>query len=447
MTTLRTVLRFLVVCLIFGFVYRTLVLPEPNPNVSNPNGSVGLKPAILAAPTRTIKNVYFASVAVHSHNSRMNALAQQFAESVRQDTPTWGSIVCIGDAYARGKFPFLLPDETMARACYRVAASCPCARTAATAQSRVREIDTNPVQAEDTRGKQMSTLYGHFVCNTATRYMAQNKPAPQYVSLKIRARPPPLPAHPMQQIPNNSAPQRARRRRGVRRDVTGGSQNTHDHGVVTSTKANIKQLKDEHGEREFREHSEVVDDAMAVCRAVVDDPRSSGVTDNTFHDVYEVVTSLTTDVFSDTGLTQIQILDLVLSKIHTLDETTAAGVRETLCKRIASAMEDGRTVCATGKIARIVSIFEGVLETTQKAVSIGMVEREISQMAAKVRDDFLDRVGPVARKAYESTQSVPQYAVSMASILKERVTEEYVHKLGMSPSIIDPLVDMYSSAF
>jgi len=154
-------------------MYRTLVLEEPNRGQRTiTNGSAFNKPAILAAPTRTIKNMYFASVAVHSHNTRINALAIQFAESVRQNTPMWGNIINIGDAYARGKYPFLLPDETMALACYRVAASCPCARTAATAQSRIQEMRTNPVQAEDTRGKPMSTRYGHFACNTATRYMS-----------------------------------------------------------------------------------------------------------------------------------------------------------------------------------------------------------------------------------------------------------------------------------
>lgn len=455
MNTLGTVLRLLVVCLIFGFMYRTLVLTERNHGqriISN--GSVGVKPTILAAPTRTIKNTYFASVAVYSHNSRLNALAIQFAESVRQNTPMWGNIISIGDAYSRGKYPFLLPNETMALACYRVAACCPCSRTAATAQSRVQEVATNPVQADDTRGKPMSTQYGHFACNTATRYMSQNRPPPNRVSLKIRAIPRPLPVHPIQQIATNTTrsnrtPQGTRGRRVARRDqnLTGGSQNTHDHGVVTATKANIKQLKGEHGEKGFREHRMVVDDAMNICRYAVDDPQSSGVSDSTYHDMYEVVTSLTNDEFSDTGLTQIQILDLVLDKIRTLDDTTAAGARETLCKRIASAVEDGRTVCATGKISRIVSVFEGVIETTQKAVSIGLVEKEISHMATKVRDDFLDKVGPVGREAYESTQSVPQYATSMANILKERVTEEYVHKLGMSPSIIEPLIDVYSNAF
>lgn len=58
-------------------------------------------------------------------------------------------------------------------------------------------------------------------------------------------------------------------------------------------------------------------------------------------------------------------------------------------------------MCGTGKVPRIVSVFEGVLEKNQKSVSINLVEKEIAQWASKIRDEHLSSAGPIGRKAYE----------------------------------------------
>ena len=461
-------IRIVIVCVILVYTIQNVF--KKNTSKNTPKNTLNNAPrtGILAAPRRTLRNMYSSSTAISTHNTVMNALSKQFASSVAKNKPRWDNLICIGDSYARGKFPFLQPNENMALMCYRVAATCPSSTVAATARSRVTDTENNPVETGDRRGSEMSTQYGNFVCKAAVRFMSEKRTPRDHISLKIRTRPQMIPQIAVQRpavmgasahavitdiLPQTEAAvahvptRRPRRTRNRRRDIAGGSQNTHDHGVVAATKSNIKQLKAEHETKKFREHSKVVDDTMALCRGVVDDPQSSGVSEDTFNDVYEVTTSLTADEFSDTGLTQIQILDLALKKIKSLDETTSKGVRETLCKRMATGIEDGKTVCATGKVARIMSVFEGVLENTQKAVSIAYVEKEIANMAAKVRDDFLDRVGPVGRKAYESTQSVPEYGTAMAKILREGVTEEYVNKLHMSPTIIDPLVELYSGSF
>lgn len=449
MSRLRTVIRVVIACVILVYAYWAAYSEVAPQKKTVPNRHQ--KKNFLAAPRRAVRKMQASSAAIQKHNHAMGAMAKRFVDSAAKNKPDWESIVSIGDAYARGKYPFLRPNTSMALACYKVAERCPLASVAATARSRMLEIVTNPLDPADQRGDGMTPHHGNTVCSTAVAYLSEHKPSRTSVSLKIRARAQHTPISPTADI----LPQRAqrtqqpptRRRRTARRDMGGGAQNTHDHGVVAATKTNIKQLRQEHGEGNFRDHSAVVEDVMALCRGVVDDETSNGVSENTLNDVYEVATSLTTDQFSDTGLTQIQILDLALNKIKSIDEPTAQGVKETLCKRLATGIEDGKTVCATGKVARIISVFEGVLHDTQKAVSVAYVEREIAQLAAKVRDEFLDRVGPVGKKAYESTQSVPEYGTSMAKILRDRVTEEYVEKLNMSPTIIDPLVQLYAGAF
>lgn len=391
----------------------------------------------------------------------LGTITSQFTQSVAKNNPRWENIVAIGDTYARGKYPFLKPNSEMATMCYNVAEGCPSPRVQSTARSRILEMVANPVEVADTKGSEMSTQYGKSACKAAVRFVREVKPPPRKVSLKVRAQPPPMPHHPLQVVQAHIVPrgQQTAGRRDGRRDgrrrrtrrcgnaIDGGSQNTHDHGVASATKSNIRQLRHSRGTKAFRGHTEVVDETMDICRKVVDDPNSMGVSEETYNDVYEVATSLTNDLYSDTGLSQVQILDMTLDKIKSLEVAVAKGVTETLCKRMATGVEDGKTVCATGKIARIVSVFEGVLDDTQKAVSIAYVEKEIAQMAVTVRDEFLDRVGPIAKMAYESQQSVPEYGASMAGILKERVTREYIDKLNMSPSVIDPLVKLYSLAF
>lgn len=442
-------IRVVIVCVLVVYVYKNLTVSESSEITPQKN-------TFLAAPKRAVKNMYSSSVATQAHGAVMKAVAAQFVDSTHKHKPKWESLIYLGDAYARGKYPFFAPDESMALMCYRVAETCPSVSVAASAASRVVEMRLNPVETTDQAGVPMPTQHGNHACKAAVRYISQNKPARSRVSLKVRATPQPL----AQRARADIQPQQTRtpedRREAAEtvnpntrrhRNLGGGSQNTHDHGVVTATKTNIKQLRDEYTEYEFRDHSTVVDEAMLLCNRVVEDPHSSGVSKDTVHDVFEVVSSLTSDEYSDTGLTQIQILDLALKKTQSLDANVSSGVQETLCKRLATGIEDGKTVCATGKVARIVSVFEGVDDRSQKAVSIPYVEREIAQMAAKVRDDFLERVGPVGRKAYESTQSVPEYGTSMATILREKVREEYVHKLKMSPTIIEPLIELYSGSF
>ena len=454
MLKLSDTIRIVIVCVLAIYGYK--ILNQRKTTVSK-DLITPHKNTFLAAPKRAVKNMYTSSVATQAHGAVMKAVAGQFVDSIHKHNPKWESLIYLGDAYARGKYPFLAPDESMALMCYRVAETCPSVSVAASAASRVMEMRLSPVETTDQAGVPMPTQYGNHACKAAVRYMSQNKPARDRVSLKTRATPRPL----TQQTRADIQPEQTRIRRTDNVQVTqtvdpitrryrnlgGGSQNTHDHGVVTATKTNIKQLKDEYAEYVFRDHSTVVDEAMLLCNRVAEDPHSSGVSKDTVHDVFEVITSLTSDEYSDTGLTQIQILDLALKKTQSLDANVSSGVQETLCKRLATGIEDGKTVCATGKVARIVSVFEGVDDKSQKAVSIPYVEKEIAQMAVKVRDDFLERVGPVGREAYESTQSVPEYGTSMATILKEKVREEYVHKLKMSPTIIEPLIELYSGSF
>ena len=149
-------------------------------------------------------------------------------------------------------------------------------------------------------------------------------------------------------------------------------------------------------------------------------------------------------------MTQVQILGRVLQKIDDIeknDENVGQGVKETLCKRLASGVENGRTVCATGKISRALSVFEGVLEDSQKAVSMDTVRKELGYLAEKVRKDYLDTVGPEGRRAYDTIASVPQYSAKMREIFMKNVREQYIDGMAMNTNIIEPIASAYTDAF
>ena len=416
---------FFVLALVLGLVVFLLAQESPVPRKS---------------VTGAVKQAYVSQRAIPNKYLEMKILVQEFKgnKEVR-----WENLVEMGDMYARGFFPYLLPDEKVALSCYDLASTCPDPLVRGNAVAKVMNLKDNPVSEQDQSGDKMDVSYGENIVKEALESInntKENNPTDLEIrnfkkrkesNLKKRSVKRPTTR------PNTRA--RAARER-VR--IGGGFQNTHDHGVVSATKTNIKRLVQDFKKkgRSLRPDADVVEEAIELCR----EKSSSDI----LADAHHVVVSLSPDEYSGTGVSQIQILDMVLWKISTIpDQKVRQNVRETLCKRLASGFENGIVVCGTGKVSRIISVFEGVLEDIQKGVSINLVEKEISHLAAKVRDDFLDSVGPVGRKAYECDNSVPEYAVAMSNILKTRVKDEYVEKLNMKESVVNPLVDVYADAY
>ena len=374
---------------------------------------------------KQVKQVYTKQRAIPNKYREMKKILEEF-----KNAQAWENLVEMGDAYARGFFPYLLPDEKMALQIYEVATRCPNPTVRGNAEAKTTSMTDTPVSEQDREGQKIDTSYGKSIVNVAKMYIENQS---RYTSTQLERR-----NSKMRKQLNKTGTREAtgRGRRLGRNVIGGGNQNTHDHGVTTATKTNIKTLREEFARagRKHRNDDVVLEEAAKLC--------------HTNPDAQNVLVTLSPDEYSATGVSQVQILDMVLWKISTIpDVMIQEGVKETLCKRLASGFENGIVVCGTGKVARIMSVFEGVLENAQKSVSINLVEREIAHLAVKIKKDFLDSVGPVGRKAYESDNSVPEYSQSMSSKLRERVKEEYVDKLNMNGSVINPLVEVYANAY
>jgi len=391
--------------------------------------------------TGAVKQVYVSQRAVPKKYLEMKRIVDEF--KINKDV-RWENLVEMGDMYARGFFPYLLPDEKVALSCYDIASTCPDPLVRGNAVAKVMNLKDNPVSEQDQSGDKMDVSYGENIVDIAQTYLESHRKSINNTNsnnpteIEIRN----FKKRTESNLKRATTTRRTTRETRERQRIGGGFQNTHDHGVTSATKTNIKRLVEDFKKkgRSLRPDPDVVEEAIELCRE-----KSDG---DILADAHHVVVSLSPDEYSGTGVSQIQILDMVLWKISTIpDQQVRQNVRETLCKRLSSGFENGIVVCGTGKVSRIISVFEGVLENIQKGVSINLVEKEISHLALKVRDDFLTSVGPLGRKAYESDNSVPEYAVAMSNILKTRVKEEYVEKLNMKESIVNPLAGVYADAY
>ena len=153
---------------------------------------------------------------------------------------------------------------------------------------------------------------------------------------------------------------------------------------------------------------------MNICKDVLEKAKKDNTiqfTNDDLADAHRAIVSLTNDKYSTTELTQVQILGRILQKIDQIEKdqkSLANNMKETFAKRMASSVEHGKIVCASGKISRALSVFEGVLEDSQKSVPMDVVRKEFGFLAEKIRNEYLEMVGPAARKAYNTLASVPR---------------------------------------
>ncbi len=383
----------------------------------------------------------------------MNKIRNEFVYSVDTGNPKWNLILVIGEIYSRGIFPYVQADDILASSLYTVGSRCPCPDVSALCIAKLIDLRNNPLDFQDRMGKIIDASYAHSVTEKALETI--NKlPYSAFVNRNLKPKPI-IPENPNPfrdfnthtQIETTPPIVEIPEEQVIETDERLYNQSSHDSGVTVSTKSNIKKLK--HDFPTDNTDDEIIDKSIELCNTVSN--RNSeliGFSKENLSDAHEVIVSLSPIEYSKTGVTQVKILGKVLQKIDTIeDPEIKSNVEETLCKRLSSAVEKGQSVCATGKISRILSVFEGVDDNAQKAVPIEMVKFEISQAASQIRDKYMEKLTPHQIQLYSSELSVPYYSEQMASQLKDKCENEYVKKLGIPRSVIDPLVKTYSEAF
>lgn len=383
----------------------------------------------------------------------LDGLSSKFSTSLGKGNPNWNDLIRIGDIYSTGVFPFLRPDDICAQQCYTVVAKCPCPESAAIGLSKLVNTKTNPIDRVDRQGESIDPSYSSRLAKKTNKYI-NNLPASSFRKNKNRYNTDTivLPVHKPKKKPLGTRNTR-QRVEPVQRVQRVDKQNVHDHGVSSAIKTNIERLRKEFENTQHLTPENVINKAMKICRDVkktsVKD-KNITFSDNDLSDAHNVIVSLTQDNYSSTGLTQVQILGRILQKIDDIENDSpevAQGVKQTLCKRLATGVENGKVVCASGKISRALSVFEGVLEDSQKAVSMETITKELGFLASKTKKDYLQTVGSEGRKAYDTIASVPQYASKMKEIFMDAVNKQYIVGMGMNENILNPIATMYADAF
>lgn len=292
----------------------------------------------------------------------------------------WSGLLELGDMYRKGSFPTHRPDTDMALQIFKMCGASPDGAVAGAAQVKFIECRTDQLREEDIAGVAMPRALGEAAVRHAenTAFLlgtsvTRSKPIePIERQEQTLPSPPPPPPPPV---------------------ITSDAQNVHDHGVSRSVAAVVDSLPSaqDHYEDVLMHvlDSEALPDAKADAVAVLD--------------------ALTDD--------NRDVLSRVWSKIQTLEAPKDAA--DILVGQLASGVEHGSVVCASGQAARIVGALDGLTESFLKP--LWAVREEIGTLAASARD---------------AGKSADDFATQASKI--------YAH---LSPEVLEPVIEEYKLGF
>ena len=346
-------------------------------------------------------------------------------------TRDWNLLIKVGDAYARGCFPYYGADSATAVQIYHLASRCPDKKVAALAMSRYVDTRIRPIAKRDSSGSPFPPDPAQKLVRHAEYHIRRGLPAIN----KARRQPPKVVQTPVTTPPPLTT--------GVDVAVTEpldtDKQNVHDHSVAQTTKKNIRDIVAETTGHEF-DNIELVDSIMSELR-------QSGLSEAILADAFRVLVSLVPDTIESIGCSQIDVLHAIKLKIDGVeDKRLKKNLFETLGKNLATAIERDHVVCSTGKIARIVSTLEGTDLVRNKAVPIEVVRREIGQLASNIRDCVINEASPSQVVEY-NTSTLSPLSLEMKTRFKDQVDFVYVKGLGLSENVLRPIIELYTSEF
>lgn len=330
-----------------------------------------------------------------------------------QKSKKWINLITVGEIYRTGSYPRYAPNPDMAMKCFSVAAKCPDKNVSGLGQSKFFQCRVDVISSTDINGRQIPVIYGEMICQTAeskirlTPYHEFERP----VSREIQRTPTQV------NTPTNNTPTQ------VNTPIIAytGGQNVHDHSVGCAIKKNIIKLKESSTTENFIEE---VRDNILLQDEIDEDDKTKALM---------VLDSLNENKHSLYDASEKEVLGLVWKKIQDMKEEK--NLKETLVKQLASGVEKGLVVCSTGKITRMMSVFDGIEKTgMEDCKPLWAVKEELATLAAKVRDEHIFDKNGLSEDA-------------MIRDFESRVKKEYITNLKMSEAIIVPLMKTYSEAF
>lgn len=126
------------------------------------------------------------------------------------------------------------------------------------------------------------------------------------------------------------------------------------------------------------------------------------------------------------------------------NETKRNNLMEILCKQLESCIEKGSVVCNTGRIVRVLSIYDGVDDSVQQIIPEFVIDQELANLATRVRDTTLQNATEEQRNSYDTGES-NELTELMTTTFKKEVVSTY-GKLLPSHTLQNK-IDVYSQGF
>jgi hypothetical protein len=380
---------------------------------------------------------------IHPEIVKIQSLLNEFEYQSK-----WDSLLYIGDVYRNGCYPTYLPNEDVALKCYQIASQCPNGNIAGLAQMKYIQTRLDPIQNHDKKGIPLPIEYGYRICDLAQQKIYSSS----FQSFeKPRVFIPPAPCQiqtstkiPIQtiQIPSiNSQQQHIQQQQPKQTEYKSNKQNVHDHSVLAIVKLNFNKIK----EGIHIKPSDIENITSDIIQFILENKE---ISQEQVMNSLEVLESLTTDIHTRFDTSERMILCTVWKRILLeKDETKRMNKMNTLIQQLASGIENDKVVCSTGKVLRIISVFEGIDEPDiQLAKPIWVVKEEIANTASKIRYDIIHSLSPSMQKKYEK-ENIPEIDSKMKFQFRKKITELYINELKMNKSVIEPIIELYENAF
>ena len=263
----------------------------------------------------------------------------------------WTALLEIGDVYRKGSYPTHRPNQDLALRIYRAACGSPDSSSAGSAQIKFMECRVDPLADEDIRGVDLPTGYGEDCIVRAMDVMmvSQYNHRPSAPVVRHVPVPDPVPA--------------------PRVTITSDKQNVHDHSIVQGISKSLSAMSSGTDAKEDVTMYILESDAPAAAKS----------------DALAVLHTFGDSQHSTLEVSENAALNKVWARIQSLDSRAKRDASDILVSQLASGVESGRVVCSTGKIARVVSTFDG-LGDDPVIVPMWAVREELGTLASRIRD-------------------------------------------------------------
>jgi hypothetical protein len=218
--------------------------------------------------------------------------------------------------------------------------------------------------------------------------------------------------------------------------VNNDAQNVHSPVVLTSAQNVLNSIESN------KNKSLTLDD----CKILIIDACTKNGSD--INKVQRVINSFTLQKHTKFDKSDTQIFITMVQKIQSEQDTTKRNnLMEILCKQLESCIEKNQVVCNTGRIVRILSVYDGVDDSVQKIMPEFVVDQELANLATRIRETILQNATEEQRNAYDTGD--PDVSDDLTKSMVDVYTKE-VHKIydSLVPKhLLDRKIDIYIQGF